>query len=137
EGACRVTAVTRDASSMVNLLDLLPADAGTLLRRFAEENGERQFRAVQVLQHLWKAPRPDFASMVELPAAFRQLLNEHFEIPRLALSARQLSTDGTEKFLFRLHDGEHIETVAIPDGSRLTLCISSQAGCALQCSFCA
>lgn len=125
------------APSKVNLLDLLPADAEVVLRRFAEENGERGFRAVQVLQHLWKAPRPDFASMVELPAAFRQLLDENFEIPRLALSARQVSTDGTEKFLFRLHDGEHIETVAIPDGSRLTLCISSQAGCALQCSFCA
>ena len=109
------------ARAKVNLLDLLPAEAEAVLRRFAEENGERGFRAVQVLQHLWKAPRPDFASMVELPAPFRQLLDENFEIPRLALSARQLSTDGTEKFLFRLSDGEHIETVAIPDGSRLTL----------------
>jgi 23S rRNA (adenine2503-C2)-methyltransferase len=75
--------------------------------------------------------------MLELPGSFRQLLDENFEIPRLTASARQLSADGTEKFLFRLQDGEHIETVAIPDGSRLTLCISSQAGCALQCSFCA
>jgi 23S rRNA (adenine2503-C2)-methyltransferase len=50
---------------------------------------------------------------------------------------RQASSDGTEKFLFRLDDGEFIETVAIPEGSRLTLCISSQAGCALQCAFCA
>ncbi|MEP6507606.1 MAG: 23S rRNA (adenine(2503)-C(2))-methyltransferase RlmN [Gemmatimonadales bacterium] len=121
----------------VNLLDLLPADAEAALRSFAEANGEKPYRAVQVLQHLWKAPRPDFASIIELPQAFRDLLNANFDIPRLAISARQLSTDGTEKFLFRLHDGEHIETVAIPDGSRLTLCISSQAGCALQCSFCA
>ncbi len=120
-----------------NLLDMLPADAEAVLRRFAEQNGERSFRAVQVLQHLWKAPRADFEAMVELPIVFRRLLDEHFEIPRLALAARQLSSDGTEKFLFRLRDGEHIETVAIPDGSRLTLCISSQAGCALQCSFCA
>ncbi|MEO5904805.1 MAG: 23S rRNA (adenine(2503)-C(2))-methyltransferase RlmN [Gemmatimonadaceae bacterium] len=121
----------------VNLLDLLPAAAEVELRRFAQENDELPYRANQVLQHLWKAPRPDIASMVELPAAFRAKLDAHFEIPRLGLAARQLSTDGTEKFLFRLHDGEHIETVAIPDGSRLTLCISSQAGCALQCSFCA
>lgn len=125
------------ASGKVNLLDLLPADAESALRSFAEENGEKPYRALQILQHLWKAPRPDFASMVELPQQFRDLLERNFEIPRLAISARQLSTDGTEKFLFRLHDGEHIETVAIPDGSRLTLCISSQAGCALQCSFCA
>jgi 23S rRNA (adenine2503-C2)-methyltransferase len=137
EGADALIDRPSDTGSKVNLLDLLPADAEAVLRRFAEENGERGFRAVQVVQHLWKAPRPDFASMAELPAGFRALLEKHFELPRLALSARQLSTDGTEKFLFRLHDGEHIETVAIPDGSRLTLCISSQAGCALQCSFCA
>jgi 23S rRNA (adenine2503-C2)-methyltransferase len=90
-----------------------------------------------VLQHLWKSPRESFSEMLELPKSFRDELDAHFEIPRLGLAARQLSTDGTEKFLFRLHDGEHIETVAIPEGSRLTLCISSQAGCALQCSFCA
>jgi hypothetical protein len=53
------------------------------------------------------------------------------------VAARQVSTDGTEKFLFRLHDGEAIETVAIPEGGRVTLCVSSQAGCALQCAFCA
>src|ERR1043166_2438287 len=53
------------------------------------------------------------------------------------MAARQTSADGTEKFLFRLRDGEAIETVAIPEGDRLTLCISSQAGCALQCAFCA
>ncbi|MEO7367201.1 MAG: radical SAM protein, partial [Gemmatimonadaceae bacterium] len=128
---------TEMAPGKVNLLDLLPADAESVLRSFAEANGEKPYRAVQVLQHLWKAPRPDFASIMELPQAFRAVLDANFEIPRLAISARQLSTDGTEKFLFRLRDGEHIETVAIPDGSRLTLCISSQAGCALQCSFCA
>ncbi|MEP6550854.1 MAG: 23S rRNA (adenine(2503)-C(2))-methyltransferase RlmN, partial [Gemmatimonadales bacterium] len=78
-----------------------------------------------------------FAAMTDLPLAFRTLLGEHFTMPRLTLSMRQTSSDGTEKFLFRLDDGEHIETVAIPDGSRLTLCVSSQAGCALQCAFCA
>jgi 23S rRNA (adenine2503-C2)-methyltransferase len=116
---------------------MLPADAELELRRFARDRGEKEYRATQVMQHLWKAPRPDFGAMLEVPVAFRQLLDDAFEIPRLAVSARQVSTDGTEKFLFRLHDGEHIETVAIPEGSRLTLCISSQAGCALQCSFCA
>ena len=75
--------------------------------------------------------------MTDLPAAFRTLLDSHFTIPRLELATRQSSSDGTEKFLFRLDDGEFIETVAIPEGSRLTLCISSQAGCALQCAFCA
>jgi 23S rRNA (adenine2503-C2)-methyltransferase len=75
--------------------------------------------------------------MTELPATLRAELERHFELPRLECVARQRSTDGTEKFLFRLHDGQAIETVAIPEGNRLTLCISSQAGCALKCSFCA
>lgn len=120
-----------------NLLDVIPGDAENMIRTFAVERGERAFRATQVMQHLWRAPRPGFQEMHELPAHFRALLAESFSIPRLVLAARQLSSDGTEKFLFRLEDGEHIETVAIPEGSRLTLCISSQAGCALQCSFCA
>lgn len=120
-----------------NLLDMVPEQAERELREFAAQVGDKPFRGAQVLHHLWRNPRPDFDSMVELPAAFRARLAENFEIKRLYAAARQLSTDGTEKFLFRLHDGEHIETVAIPEGSRLTLCISSQAGCALQCSFCA
>ncbi len=125
------------ADTRVNLLDLVPREADALLRSFALEKGERAFRATQVVQHLWRTPRADFQEMRELPATLRTLLDERFTIPRLEVSARQISTDGTEKFLFRLSDGEHIETVAIPEGSRLTLCISSQAGCALQCSFCA
>jgi 23S rRNA (adenine2503-C2)-methyltransferase len=100
-------------------------------------NAEKPFRGAQVVRHLWQNPAPSFAAMTDLPAAFRTLLDNHFTIPRLALATRQSSSDGTEKFLFRLDDGEFIETVAIPEGSRLTLCISSQAGCALQCAFCA
>jgi 23S rRNA (adenine2503-C2)-methyltransferase len=68
---------------------------------------------------------------------FRTALDEAFELPRLEITSRQKSIDGTEKFLFRLHDGQHIETVAIPEGDRLTFCVSSQAGCALRCAFCA
>jgi 23S rRNA (adenine2503-C2)-methyltransferase len=75
--------------------------------------------------------------MTELPKAFRAALDEAFELPRLEIASRQTSADGTEKFLFRLHDGQHIETVSIPEGDRLTFCVSSQAGCALRCGFCA
>jgi 23S rRNA (adenine2503-C2)-methyltransferase len=125
------------AISCLNLLDIAPLEADAVLRTFAIEHGEKPFRAKQIVQHLWRTPRSDFQEMRELPAAFRNLLEENFTMPRLEVSTRQLSTDGTEKFLFRLNDGEHIETVSIPEGSRLTLCISSQAGCALQCSFCA
>src|SRR5207247_431599 len=73
----------------------------------------------------------------ELPAALRESLANRFELPRLELAAQQESADGTRKFLFKLHDNEAIETVAIPEGDRVTICVSSQAGCALQCAFCA
>src|SRR3954469_8747761 len=126
-----------DAPARQNLLNMLPSDAEETLRAFAVEHGEKPFRGSQVVRHLWQNPAESFAAMTDLPAAFRVLLEEHFELPRLMLAMRQISSDGTEKFLFRLDDGEFIETVAIPEGSRLTLCISSQAGCALQCAFCA
>jgi len=125
------------APAKSNLLNMLPSEAEQTLRDFAVANRERPFRGSQVVRHLWQNPAPSFAAMTDLPAAFRTLLDDHFTIPRLALATRQSSSDGTEKFLFRLDDGEFIETVAIPEGSRLTLCISSQAGCALQCAFCA
>jgi 23S rRNA (adenine2503-C2)-methyltransferase len=137
EGAENLSEAAGVPDSRVNLLDMLPQEAESAIRSFAMEIGQPSYRAAQVLQHLWKSPRESFSEMLELPKSLREDLDARFEIPRLGLAARQLSTDGTEKFLFRLHDGEHIETVAIPEGSRLTLCISSQAGCALQCSFCA
>jgi len=120
-----------------NLLNILPSEAEAVLRDFSVEHGEKPFRGSQVARHLWQNPAESFAAMTDVPVAFRDLLDEHFAIPRLTLATRQTSKDGTEKFLFRLDDGEFIETVAIPEGSRLTLCISSQAGCALQCAFCA
>src|SRR3954451_12445972 len=126
-----------EAPARRNLLNMLPAEAENTLRAFAVEHGEKPFRGSQVARHLWQSPVETLAEMSDVPLGFRVLLDEHFSIPRLTLAMRQTSNDGTEKFLFRLEDGEFIETVAIPEGSRLTLCISSQAGCALQCAFCA
>src|SRR5579872_5692638 len=95
-----------------NLLDLTPADAHARLRAFAAERGEPSYRADQVLRRLWRSPVTQFAEMTELPLGFRAALDERFPLPRLTLAARQRSSDGTEKFLFRLPDGEAIETVA-------------------------
>jgi 23S rRNA (adenine2503-C2)-methyltransferase len=125
------------ATPKTNLLDLTPAQARDALERFFAANGEPSYRAAQVVRRLWQNPVATFDEMTELPKALRQTLAEVFELPRLTLAARQKSTDGTEKFLFRLADGEAIETVAIPEGDRMTICVSSQAGCALQCAFCA
>jgi 23S rRNA (adenine2503-C2)-methyltransferase len=120
-----------------NLLDLAPDEALVVLAAFMTEAGEARYRAAQVFARLWERPVHSFDDMTELPKALRLQLAARFTLPRLTLQERQRSTDGTEKFLFRLHDGQSIETVAIPEGNRLTLCISSQAGCALQCAFCA
>jgi len=123
--------------ALENLLDLTPEGAESRLRAFFEATGQAGYRAKQVVRHLWTSPVSDFEQMTDLPRQLREQLAEQFIMPRLTVMTRQTSWDGTEKFLFRLQDGEAIETVAIPEGNRLTLCISSQAGCALQCAFCA
>ena len=120
-----------------NLLNLTPAQAAERLREFFAAHGEPAYRAKQVVRRLWTNPASSFEAMTELPKQLRELLARHFTLPRLRELVRQRSADGTEKFLFALADGQAIETVAIPEGDRLTLCISSQAGCALQCAFCA
>ncbi|MFI5256458.1 MAG: 23S rRNA (adenine(2503)-C(2))-methyltransferase RlmN [Gemmatimonadales bacterium] len=120
-----------------NLLNLAPAAAEARLAAAMSELGQPGYRAGQVLRRLWTIPAASFDAMTELPAPLRAELDRRFELPRLELAVRQQSADGTQKFLFRLRDGEAIETVSIPDGKRVTLCISSQAGCALRCAFCA
>ncbi len=119
------------------LLDLAPEAALARLHAWFGERGEPTYRAAQVFARLWHKPVATFDEMTELPARVRTALHEHFSMQSLSLSAQQQSKDGTEKFLFRLDDGQLIETVAIPEDDRLTLCVSSQAGCALQCRFCA
>lgn len=121
----------------LNILDLAPDAALAVLGDWFALRGEPQYRAAQVFARLWQKPVSAFSEMTELPKTLREALDGTFAMPRLELATRQVSGDGTEKFLFRLHDGQLIETVSIPDGDRVTLCISSQAGCALQCAFCA
>ncbi len=115
------------APAIENLLDLTPEQARTRLERFFAERGEPAYRARQVLPRLWVNPVSSFEEITDLPKRLREALAATFAIPRLTIAARQKSTDGTEKFLFTLADGQGIETVAIPEGGRLTLCISSQA----------
>jgi 23S rRNA (adenine2503-C2)-methyltransferase len=126
-----------ERAGMTNLLNLTPDEATAALVAALTEWGEPAYRARQVAYHLWQKPVPGFGEMTALPQALRLRLAECFSIPRLTIEAEQASSDGTRKFLFRLADGQAIETVSIPDDKRLTICISSQAGCALQCAFCA
>src|SRR5207237_6296317 len=128
---------TESRANRENLLNLTPIEAERRLLDFFDEHGLPSYRAKQVVRRLWLNPAPNFEAMTELPKPIREELALAFDLPRLSIAARQRSTDGTEKFLFMLHDGQAIESVAIPESDRLTLCISSQAGCALQCAFCA
>jgi 23S rRNA (adenine2503-C2)-methyltransferase len=122
---------------MLDLLNLAPVAAGAALAQWLEERGEPAYRARQVLPRLWERPVGSWDDATELPAALRRALAEALPLRRLPLSARQVSQDGTEKYLWDLGDGEAVESVLIPEGKRRTLCISSQVGCALGCVFCA
>lgn len=98
---------------------------------------EPAYRARQVWQWLFQKRATAFAEMTNLPAEFRTRLEREFMIGRLGIQRLVESRDGTVKFLFALMDGESIETVLIPEPKRLTLCISTQAGCGFGCAFCA
>ncbi|HEU4647767.1 MAG TPA: 23S rRNA (adenine(2503)-C(2))-methyltransferase RlmN [Gemmatimonadales bacterium] len=124
-------------SAPETLLDLTPAAARERLRQWAAGRGLPAYRVGQIHRRLWVQPVARWSEATDLPLALREELEAEFPLPQLQADVVQISTDGTKKFLWRLHDGEAVESVLIPSGSRRTLCISSQAGCALGCTFCA
>jgi 23S rRNA (adenine2503-C2)-methyltransferase len=128
---------TSAATEPVNLLDLAPSAARERVAAWVAGRGLPEYRAGQITRRLWQAPVPAWSDATELPLALRAELSAAFPLPRLVAEVEQLSADGTRKYLWRLADGEAIESVVIPSGGRRTLCISSQAGCALRCAFCA
>lgn len=97
---------------------------------------DRPFRVDQIYRALYYRDLRDFDHLTELRKDDRVRLDEHFRLTRPGIKTRDLSADGTEKVLFELEDGATIETVDIPEERRRTLCLSSQAGCALACRFC-
>jgi 23S rRNA (adenine2503-C2)-methyltransferase len=121
----------------VDVLGVSPEAAQAALGEWLGARGEPAYRVRQILPRLWQRPVPRWADATELPAPLRAALDDTFPFARPALTTRQRSQDGTEKFLWTLADGEAIESVLIPEGKRRTLCVSSQAGCALGCVFCA
>ncbi len=120
-----------------SLLDLAPAAAREKIVAWTAERGLPGYRADQINRRLWTSPVGSWSEATELPAPLRDALEADWPLPRLAVASLETSADGTRKFLWRLADGEAIESVLIPSGARRTLCISSQAGCALGCVFCA
>ncbi|GAB4406728.1 MAG: 23S rRNA (adenine(2503)-C(2))-methyltransferase RlmN [Bacteroidia bacterium] len=99
--------------------------------------GEPRFRARQIHQWLWQKGAATFADMSNLPKALRERLEEAYAIDKAQIEATQRSSDGTIKYAFRLAGGQMVEGVLIPTSSRVTACVSSQAGCSLDCKFCA
>ncbi len=123
--------VKRD--TRINLLGL----SRQPLEAFFAELGEKAFRASQLLKWVHADGVIEFAAMTNLSKALREKLSTIAAIELPELAAQQSSVDGTRKWLLRLHDGNAIETVYIPEKQRGTLCVSSQVGCALDCTFCA
>lgn len=126
-----------EAEPLVNLLDLEPDALHAKLTRHFEERGVKAFRARQVARWIFEGEVTSFAEMTDLPVEEREGLAEAFELHEPEAATVSVSNDGTAKHLWRLRDGELIESVLIPTRERLTLCISSQAGCAMGCTFCA
>jgi len=121
-----------EPNAKINLLDFHRHD----MEAFFTSLGEKAFRASQVLQWIHQQGVADFDAMTNLSKALRARLKEVGEIRVPEVVTAQRSADGTRKWLLRLDDGNCVETVFIPEEGRGTLCISSQVGCTLNCTFC-
>jgi 23S rRNA (adenine2503-C2)-methyltransferase len=103
---------------------------------FVEAHGQPTYRAHQLLEWIYQKRATSFDELTNLPRKWRTELQETSTLTPFRSSSVQISTDQTRKYLFELHDGACIESVCIPMKEHFTLCISTQAGCALQCAFC-
>ncbi len=122
------------SSERVNLLGLSRAQLETFV---AARLGAKPFRARQLMKWIYRRGAADFASMTDLAQQFRTQLAEIAEITVPQIVTEQHSKDGTRKWMLRMDQVQGIETVYIPEPDRGTLCISSQVGCAMDCTFCA
>jgi 23S rRNA (adenine2503-C2)-methyltransferase len=120
-----------------DLIGMLPEHAAPALQAHFEARGVAAYRVGQTLGRLYDHVALSVDELTELPVAERQALGEAFVWTAPDLARTQVSTDRTAKHLWRMADGELVESVLIPGRDRLTLCISSQAGCAMACTFCA
>ena len=120
------------SSQKPNLLDL----DQVAMRNFFTQLGEKPFHGTQVIQWIHQRGELQFDHMTDLSKSLRQNLAEHADIRIPEIVRDHIATDGTRKWLMKLEDGNCIETVFIPEEDRGTLCVSSQVGCMLNCTFC-
>lgn len=102
-----------------------------------DELGSQAFRAKQLIQWLYGKHASSYDEMTNLPAALRAELATKYPLYAPVIANKQVSNDGTRKYLVRFADGVSVETVGIPSKNRLTVCVSTQVGCPLRCAFCA
>lgn len=122
------------AGERVNLLGLPRAELETFV---ADRLGAKPFRARQLMKWIYRRGAADFSAMTDLAQDFRVQLSEVARISVPEIVTEQVSSDGTRKWMLRMDEVQGIETVYIPEPDRGTLCISSQVGCAMDCTFCA
>ena len=119
-------------AALTNLLDLEPA----ALIRWCGELGEQPFRAKQLQRWIHQFGEADFDAMTDLAKSLREKLKLHATVNAPAIISDNTASDGTRKWLIDVGDGNAVETVFIPEENRGTLCVSTQAGCAVNCRFC-
>ena len=119
-----------------SLVGLNHASLKQVLADIGVAEKEQNMRVRQIWSWIYVHGVQDIDKMTTLSGSLRNQLAERYTLERLSVSEKQVSDDGTRKYLFKLHDGHEIETVYIPEADRGTLCISSQVGCTLNCTFC-
>jgi len=123
-------------NSKTQLLGLSRDELQSLCRSFDVPERQINMRVRQLWNWLYQRGAHDFAHMTTLSKDFREILEQHCSIARPQVVTEQISNDGTRKWLIRLSPGIEVETVFIPEENRGTLCVSSQVGCTLNCTFC-
>lgn len=106
------------------------------LAEVVAQTGQPAFRAKQLEQWIYGKGASSYDEMSNLPKAMREQLAREYPLYRPSIVTKQVSVDGTRKYLLRYHDGTMVETVGLPTKDRLTVCFSTQAGCQMRCSFC-
>ena len=124
------------ASNRTNLVGLTREQLRAELISVGTPDSKADMRTTQIWQWIYQKGVRDFTKMTNLAKDYRQLLSDSFGIAVPQVIRKQVSADGTRKYLLRVDDGKEIETVYIPDSLRGTVCISTQVGCTLNCSFC-
>lgn len=125
--------------TLIQLADKVDLKNLTLeeLTQFLFGMGKERFRAAQLMRWIYRRGVSDFAAMTDLSKELREELDARAFVSDWTPETAERSSDGTRKYLYRLADGQTVETVRIPmEGERATLCISTQVGCAMQCAFC-